>query len=49
MLPANSPNLDICVPSSFHSPVNMFLSLESHPFIMGGHLGCRSGSVETSS
>lgn len=32
MLPANS-DLEICVPSDFLSTVNMFLSLEIHPFI----------------
>lgn len=34
ILPVISPNLEISVPSSFHSRVNRFLSLEFHPFIM---------------
>lgn len=39
---------DLCVPSSLHSRVHMFLSLEFQPSITGGCLGCRPGSVETS-
>lgn len=49
MLAAISLNPETGVRSPFHSKVNKFLSLEFHPFIMSGHLGCRPGSVETRS
>lgn len=41
ILTAISPHLETSVPSSFHSTVNTILSLQFHPFTMGGRLGCR--------